>query len=287
MKKWNFDGFKAEMKAWAAKAENRSFMHDNSLSTLEAVFISGGKDDLSVGRVLTSLGLLAGWYGTNGALKVLESDRSGWTLLQKATVLKAWRLQIYVDLFHSDHRKNKKGRVSARESALCLAQALVLGGNELAVWCGERLLNGQTNGSIRSWSATPFPAFTLDLFRLWRGDSPDSSTAAPYSGIISAIVVKSISEFTSSMLIACDYHLSRSMEGGDEETPEFSDYPYPVFPVEILATLRVAHNLGWEVSPPPHPLLQSPLSDPILPPLQSFDLHERLAAWWGVSPPIG
>lgn len=287
MAEWSLDSYKEEMRSWLGRAENRSFVHDDSRNLLENVFLSEDKEPLSIGRVLTSLGLLAHWHGTSGAVKILEGDSSGWGSLQEATVLKVWRLQIFGDLFQLDPRK-KKGFVSAQEVALCLAQVLTLGDEALAAWCGERLLPGRTDGSIRSWDETPLAPFMVELFRLWRGDSPGFNEPAPYTGILSSIVKRSDLKFANALLAACAYHLSRSEEGGDEEATEFSDYPYPVFPVEILATLRVARNLGWDVPLPPHSLLQSPLCAlPTLPPLQPVDLHQKLATWWEAAPPIG
>lgn len=287
MTEWSLGGYKEEMRSWLERAENRSFVHDDSRNLLESVVLSGDKEPLSIGQVLTSLGLLAHWHGTSGAVKILEGDASGWGSLQEATVLKVWRLQIFRDLFRSDPRK-KKGFVSAQETALCLAQVLTLGDDALAAWCGERLLEGRTDGSIRSWDETPLAPFMVELFRLWRGDSPGFKEPAPYTGILLSIVKRSDPEFASSLLAACDYHLSRSGDDGDEETNEFFDYPYPIFPVEILSILRVARSLGWDVSLPQHPLLQSPLCAlPTLPPLQPVDLHRKLAAWWEASPPIG
>lgn len=283
--KWALTKIESQMRAWLAEPENRLFMHDHAMARIEQAMMSGPSAQAAAG-VATDLELLASWNETAAAIDIL-AGRDRWRDLQENTFLSALKVRLLSDLFHQDGRPNRQARLSANETAIVVAQALALNCLELFRQLSVVFLAGRADGSIGGWSVTPFAAFVASLCKLFLDEvSSEQGLGSPYADIEKGLRLSDRLVAEQAIKAACDYHLENWDDADDSGFPEFEEYPLPVFPVEILAVLRLCEIRGLKVDLPNHPLLAShlgrlPLVGPPVPPL----LHDRVLRWWAPTHP--
>jgi hypothetical protein len=130
----------------------------------------------------------------------------------------------------------------------------------LADWCGDLLIREFEHPLfLIQWKRSPLFPFLTWLYALWRGRTIDARQAPIRSfGVYREVVAgwDDDTKLTSALHEACEYHCART---DSEENPEFWWPPYPVFPGEVLAILRVREEkLGRRVQVD-HPLMATPL----------------------------
>ena len=259
-----------ETDEWLKDPFNESFMFQEPMAILEQ-FASGG--EFHVGKVLTSLTALSTWYGSKGIIETStakSSEQLCWSF---------WFDSFYNTIMRSSFEQGKKKkppllgrllgqkhvdkpRISFHEEGLLLAKAFALGLVEQGEAIGRDSFVGLTEGWFYATNQTTLTPFLLKCFATWKNLTLPSEFSfvlvAPYEELVQELT-SGPDEIRAALVKACDYHLYRSKDDTDDESYEFSNPVYAVYPVEILFFLRIRQILGLTNPEVDHPLLDSPL----------------------------
>jgi hypothetical protein len=128
---------------------------------------------------------------------------------------------------------------------------------------GRESLVGLREGWFYGVGLTCLTPFVIKLFAKWANIDllPEEcrfEIADEYVRLVEGLNAPP-DEIRTAIAEACDFHLSRSKEHTDEDTFEFADSVYAVYPVEILMFFRIRQALGLNNPRVDHPLLASPL----------------------------
>ena len=259
---------------WIARPNNRSFMCDDSIASIQQNLRSAGENALLA--TASPLYDLAFYYSMQGASEVLEGHSTGWTAIHRAAAYTWVHLKAFIGAYHADTRRRKQNRVRANTAALNLAHLLALGAEPEAQWLGGRLLASTRDGSLGPWNLTPFEPFMVHLYSRSVGVPFESTMEVAGLGVYQAIFDQWESGGLNAEIGAlCDYHVRRSQEI-DEDFPEFVSGRYNLLPIEILALRQVRGQMGLETHLPDHPLLATPLASMEPMPLPKDELFEAI-----------
>jgi len=186
-----------------------------------------------------------------------NADNVGWLRLDKNFQYAMWQIRI-------------QGHHIIDEWTFCLAYALVIGEDRIANWLSNEMLRDYrqwvTNnrkrtlqdGGILGWRTAHLAVFLVHLCALYtHAPAPDLKGAAglgPYREVIDKW--NDPSTIAEALKVACDAHVA---ETGARKSDNSWTYPYPHFPGEILAVIRVREKLGLPTPNVDHPLMSSPL----------------------------
>jgi len=237
-----------EMLEWAENPRNRRFQFEDARQNILEHLPCESRLDFA--NISSSLEKLSSWHGTVGSLRVLRGDAGGWSEIQECLYLSFWSIKILASLHETNRRTTRRPIIFFDTPAICLVHAIAMGDHKIAELIGNRMLQALDDESFGPLSRTPFLPFTIKLFALFKqlpltlegrivGDIPAASLGV-YENIFKNW--NDLSELGTALIAACDYHLGRIEEIGDE-IPEFCDYPYRIFPAEIIAVLRVRQSL--------------------------------------------
>ena len=150
------------------------------------------------------------------------------------------------------------------DQGLLLAKAFALGLVEEGEAIGRSSFIGLREGWFYGVERNYLTPFVLSVFAKWKNitlSKEEFPFVIPdgYAGLLQnltadpAVIRPAINE-------ACDFHLSRSKDHDDENTYEFSDPVYALYPVEILMVLRIRSILGVANPTAEHPLMNTPIA---------------------------
>lgn len=269
------------MAAWHRDPANREHLETEALADFAR--ITTKRADGALGDLVVALGKLALWTGTTAALRIVDEDRNGWTLLRSAGLMRAWRASLLVS------RARALGRplLSATELAVTSLHLTAIGSKEQQRWCCSFFAD--SIDSVRSWDLSPLPSFAHSSSRLVSEGELGGDAREPYGAWERALKRRDAAGLTKALLGMCDYHCARVEDPNDSGYPEFEEYPYPLFAPEILVALRASRSLV-EIQLPTHPLLRNPLAHP---PGDHLEIdtddhwHNTLLNWFGCGPPAG
>lgn len=134
------------------------------------------------------------------------------------------------------------------DQGLLLAKAFVLGLVEEGDAIGRSSLIGLREGWFYGVEQNYLTPFVLSVFAKWK-NIPLSNEEFPfvvhdgYAGLLQNLTADT-EEIRPAINDACGFHMSRSKDHDDENTYEFADPVYAVYPVEILFVLRIRKILG-------------------------------------------
>ncbi len=232
---------------------------------------------------------------TEGAIRVLRGDESGWKLLHLGWRYRAFELCVWTQALERAIARvggvfkpgktgvPQLGKENINRASLCLAQAIATGEDGFAHWCGDRLvrhlLDNDEIADAMAWSPlwVAFEPFMFWLYAKWRGREFDLEAirreinlAEVYQRIINAWDDEA--SLAEALVAACEYHVKHSRKDDDA----FSNLPYEAFPVEVLALQRVRRELKLPVPYFEHPLIDdNPLAE-IPDPFPKSSEDERL-----------
>lgn len=227
-----------------------------------------------------NLYLYSRFSSMRGASTVLKHGDTGWYDLKYAHLLKCWSTRIRHAII--DEEKcwdNSPFNMSMNDSneTHVLLEAIALGDDTFAHGYGRKLIRNfeTTKGGDKVYFyITPTFPFAFKLYCQWvgyeaifRDDIADP--LGPYQALFDTW--NSPAEFTVALQAAIDFHCVDSREQGKVQVWAFN--PYNIFPVEILAILRIRREQGLETTLPDHPLVQSLL---MTPPAVLPEVHDEL-----------
>jgi hypothetical protein len=207
------------------------------------------------------LSIYAGWLGISGAVRVYQGDATGWQLLETSLLYRF--LSARVRFAVSDQVKKQVPFLTGIEP-LVLAHSITARRDDVANWLGNRGLRSyqdsdpQTRSRYRHF-VSPVNQYVLRLFALWKQQTVDldgysQQSAKPLDDLLSQSF-GSVEEYGRHINQACDFCIVQS----GKDSTELGVMPYHVFPVLLLASLRVRQELGLPSTLPHHPLLTSDL----------------------------
>ncbi len=212
--------------------------------------------------IQVALETLAGHLSTSGAVRVLEGDDGGWSLLRAGVRYEYYRTQIALRHFaRIDDGKMAAEAFEGRDWSLLLSQALALGETAVADWCGRAALRHPRAFGFAN--PLPLQPFMARLYCVWKKAKPDegrfaASKLGAYREVLDAW--RDEGALAAALVRACDYHARQARR--DEVVSEFAYFPANVFPAEILAIYRVRRDLRLHTPDLQHPILTTPLGRP-------------------------
>jgi hypothetical protein len=263
----------ATHKQWVADTDIPE-MRDRNLA-----YIREGLSHNNPGReanIADAVRRIGGVYGSTGIVDVAEGRLAvGWQNIHLACLYKSMAARIKLSLFERISKAPVRPTVPALELeatrfALCLSYGLVFD-DEFSIRTFERglrtILADATVVSKFHWhyhTIEPFVIALLDHSTLVKmpPECPASLIFGPYVDVFKKW--HQPSAFGTIVDQMCDYHCSRMIERStDEFRSEFTEVPFDLFPVEILALFLIRQRLGFQNPPIDHPLLESPYAKPI------------------------
>jgi predicted DNA-binding WGR domain protein len=213
--------------------------------------------------ITASLDTLALHNRMRGAVRVLEGDEGGWSLLRAGALYDYHHTRISLRHFgRIDDGQMTGGGMEGLDWALLLSQALGLGETAVAEWCGRAALRHPRAFDI-GHPLLPLQPFLIRLYALWKQARLDDerfpqAKLGVYREVLDAWHDEG--RLAAALVRACDYHARQARR--DEVLSEFTHFPADLFPAEILAVYRVRRDLGLPTPEVQHPILATPLGRP-------------------------
>lgn len=257
MNTWDTHSLRSEMKKWVESPSNEKNMRDSARQRIEDHFAKL-PDPRAAGQVSVGLLKLGQWEGCVGALAVLDGRPAGWSSLSRCLDWRLLEIGLLRLLYLEDSRKRKQPRAHPVKAALGACHAMALGRLDCSRWCVDQLASGHEDGSIGPWGNSPFESFPLNLYALF-SELRSIPTFGVFAEVISAW--DDPTRLKSAIEAVCDYHVHHIGDPNDSEPiVEFESWPYPVFPVEVLAVERVRTIHDFDFPTVDHPIMRSPLA---------------------------
>ncbi len=255
---------------WLNDPFNESFMFEQPMAIVRE-FASGG--EFHIGKLLTSMNSLSTWYASKGIIELSTTNSS------EHLCRSFWFDSFYNTMMRASFERGKKDkgpllgrllglkhvnqpRLSFHDQGLLLAKALALGLIDEGEAIGRDSFVGLNEGWFYGIGQTSLTPFVMKAFARWKNLSlpPEFSFELPeaYEELVLELT-SGPDQIRAALVNVCDYHLSRSKDDTDDETYEFSNLVYAVYPVEILFVFRIREILGLVNPEVDHPLLSSPL----------------------------
>lgn len=249
---------------WVQDKVNHRLLRDEPLAELETLLSGPSEPDANVASdIAFAFEFRASWLLNYGAAEVVAEKSTGWN--QMASGLGYALKSIELGWQRSD-RLGKPTTRSANDIGLSLAASVVFGMD--ATWVGQRASRAlyDRERPFQRDSSIVAP-LAIGLWELQHRGTTQAEQIAPVYGRVLSTLVGDALGLDDALADACDLHVARAVGGGDEEDWEYDSIPFSVFPVEILAALRMARARG--LSPTVnHDLLSSPLAEPPESPIQ-------------------
>jgi len=149
---------------------------------------------------------------------------------------------------------------SFNQISLALANAITLGCLREAEQLGSCIFRSLDTGQIDDQEPARVAPFLTALYGQWKGLPPrqELTISAPYSAVLEYWQSEETAELEQALLEACEFHIERS-QNNSRDVYEFRKDEYWLYPVEILAVLRLREMRGLASPVLEHPLMQTPV----------------------------
>lgn len=223
----------------------------------------------ALANVGDSLGFLAVFYGTRGAVAAIEQDAGAWRDISRSVNYRYFKVKLAVQLYsRTAFLQGVMGggpsltlEASSAASLLCAAIAAGREGmrkdmhQALAwMWSTPKVLDEGY------WKRRHFEPFALWLSsKLEPSAQPVAADFGPYKGVVESW--QKPQDLAAAVATVCDYHCRNMDDRGGDWNPEFKNVPFDLLPFEAHAIRAVREQLGLETPPMDHPLLKLPMAD--------------------------
>jgi hypothetical protein len=248
------------LRAWVADDFNRELLYAEAVEEVEGHLDNPRSDSLAV--IGSNFLNIESWLGASAAAKILEGEDGEWAELRRALHYKSWAVRALLHLYKVDERTKKQPRIRALHASLALAHALAIGDESISAQCRDALLYASGKGGLAGFGESALDIFILELSSLPGSISSDWKSLGvsfgPYQAVLDSWGADDRA-FCSALIDACDYHMKKTQEV-EGSLAEFAQYPYNVFPAEVLATIEVRKVAGVGFEGIDHPLMRTPLA---------------------------
>lgn len=258
---WDPDEIEAELAAWVADPANRLRLMDEPERILRAYADGTAGNAGLAGAQLRWRHL---WRLREAAYATLGMEPEGPLLLAQAYRDGFWHVRVMSAWFGVMGGQRPRALLSFNDTGITLAAALALGLMEDARELGPRLNADLARGVFHGVENTRVAPFVLRLFGEWSGEAVTDprvlgADLGGFGPLLAAWRTPDAAAFTAALLGGCDEHVLQSGEPTDETGYDFHELVYRLFPVELLAVLRLRRLEGLTTPVIDHPLLASPL----------------------------
>lgn len=255
---WNPQEILRDSRETLASPDEMSHFVDRQRERLENYTGQGKSVDLATAiRIASSLEVYATYLAMKGAVAVCDGNPDGWKDIHGTYVCRSWSARVAL-VQAKRSTKKRKGSLLLRDGvAECLAHAITIGDVQFADWYGNEIVNDLNSGTklfTHMDHRTPFEPMIIKLYSIWRQrsvrlDKDQGLDLGVYAPIFE--FWEDISQFTSAIQKACDYHCD------DNGLLQYANVPYFIVPVEILAIQKVQRDLGFPDVTIHHPLMET------------------------------
>ncbi|HKV41025.1 MAG TPA: hypothetical protein VJX67_17595 [Blastocatellia bacterium] len=274
--KWDPSATRQEISEWINRDGQEQFMCSQPKHTLKE-YIAGCP--LDIGKLLVALGALGVWYSSKGVISLLEADQA-----QDYMTVSLQYETVYFLLRHAYRGVSKKDpgiRFYAVGLALC--KAIALGRFSLADRLIQIALTVMKRYQFKTSTSKVTP-FAVALYGKWRQiplPPLPEPLVAQYNSVLYLWDSTDLAAVTAALVDACDFHTYRTQKSTPREMFEFENQEYKLYPVEILAVLRLRQMRGLPLPDLDHPLMNTPLghlreTPPVAPDRLIDDLLKKL-----------
>ncbi len=258
---WDIGKIKKSTEEWINDETQKKFFYQLPIEEIES-FLKEEFDNL--GMLAGNLNELSYWYFNRGAIKVLNENLSGFNDIILSAIYNYWYIRI---TYEFNLKINKKTTLNFNAMGLSLSRLISLGLFNKAHEILKVLLKGINQKVFIGLSYNFLTSFILQLHCKWKKiEVPkkikdDFKIIEVYKNILDRLEREEEKTLNFVLEKACDFHIERSRYDTDKEFYEFSEELYMIYPVEIMAILRIREQLGFIVPTINHKLMDNPLCD--------------------------
>jgi hypothetical protein len=252
----------SEAKDWLAKPMNQQLFWKDPEAEL-AQFLNG--HDIPPGAVSYNLGTISFRFSVLALASLLDQPEESLNYLIQSQKYQLKRYQIFIRVNALDRRPEKQGKIDYNEAGIFLARLIALGYPAEAEQLYSRMLSAAKENLFYGMDSSTATPFIFNLYAKSQGQTFlsvdfDAKRVDLYEKLVELLPGDDLTEVSSALTKACDYHMERGQYSNDE-----MDYAYDsdldrIHPAEILAFLRLRHNLGLAVPNIKHLILDNPLA---------------------------
>jgi hypothetical protein len=255
MRTWNpAKWHKSELK-WFMEQED--FQYVQSVAGLEA--IEDCREDY--GKATGALSKLSLWYGSKAAVSLYEGRvEEGLQFAAYATLCNDVRSVLMAN--RQVELPHRPSRSLINQDGITLLRAIAIGMQDNAALTHAMMLYGMSENLYGGYEYTTLGVFALRIMSSYLNlpDPFEEKKIKHFQGydvILTEWNKEDVSdELVRGLLAACDYHIEQSREITNASFYEISGEEFYLFPVEILAVLRLREWRGLSPVVIDHPLMQ-------------------------------
>lgn len=210
-----------------------------------------GQGSAAAARAAMSLHLLSNWHAMHGSLAILNDDITGWAELDRVLHYRWWKIRITTSM------------TLVQGASRCVAHAIAFHEFHMADWLATRLVTSLDDLAFQTWEVSRFGVFLLRLWAMYTRreivlERPKIAELGIYQRVFDGW--SDDDALRVAIREMCDYHLEQSFDS--HGYPEFTETPYELFPIDVLALEVIRKQMGLSTPRPDHPLLATPLANP-------------------------
>lgn len=245
---------------WAARADNHDFLIEKPRHNLFNNILGS----TNPGYAGSQLDYMATWLGAKGAAELLSGNINGWKTINLSLEYRFNSLQLMILGFDANTKRNKKSTILLSKAALTLAHAIACDNMRVYEHLGPRVLKSKADNTFIGWNSQSFEPFIARIYLEYASEQPancDIEILDFYEGVIEGVI---FNKYNSEKYIVnmCEYHLMRTDSAGIPEELIYFTHLYSVYPVEIIAFIKLCQKRGIQIKDVKHPLLNTLLETP-------------------------
>ncbi len=259
---WNAGELEQIIRTWLADESNHENLVVQPAAEIES-YLSwhGGSDG---GDAASEFLWIYLWRLRRVLIDLLERKPDAPAGMNRAHLYNFWQFRIRSAIFLQGAGKKRRAAFRFSETGLLMAHALALGRLDEAATVGRILAAGIAEGMVSGEGASVLGSFMMQLYSRWRRQPlpqyrRDAADPGDYRRLLDTWSLQDEVAFTAAVKAACDFHTQLSGDLDSEQYYEYTNEAWRLYPVEILAVLRLRQALGLSMPEVSHPLLDSPL----------------------------
>lgn len=269
---WNAGELEQIIRTWLADESNHENLVVQPTAEIESYLSRHGESD--GGDAASELLWIFLWRLRQALIDLLDEKPDAPADMNRAHLYDFWRFRIRSAIFLQAAGRKRRAAFRFSEAGLLMAHALALGRFDEAATVGRILAAGIAEGMVSGEGVSVLGSFMVQLYSRWRRQPlpqyrSEAADPGDYRRLLDTWSLQDEVAFAAAVEAACDFHTQLSGDLDNEQYYEYTNEAWRLYPVEILAVLRLRQALGLNVPEISHPLLDSPLGvlyDPQSPP---------------------
>lgn len=265
--RWNRKKLEKQLAEWSGNPVVRETVHDRAVAKLlayanleerkfsnEHTTRAAGYQPQPNSAALGSVGLA---HRCSAISHLSQGDEAGWDVLPLAVAYEAWRDRLQVRIF--ERLRTESTAISRLNAALTLTAAIAVGDKAFSENQAGFLLKalrmgalGKSESRLLEWM---LPLACGALQGLGQMDPAPVTLPGEYADILKFWDTPDLLVLADMVKAAADRHTAQARSSSNNTTFDFDDLAYAIYPVEILALLRLRQWRGLSNPGIDHPLM--------------------------------